>query len=78
MAHSRADGKVTNEIDLLTELTLPDNKYKRGETKFELVMSDAHYEVEKQRLKLLAHRKILKNPLLRLGQSRCPTAQGDI
>ena len=44
MAQSQADNKVTNEIDLLTELTLPDNKSKRGETKFELVMSDAHYE----------------------------------
>ena len=47
IAQSRAetfDNKVTNEINLLTKLTLPDNKSKRGETEFELVMSDAHFE----------------------------------
>ena len=47
MAQSRAetfDNKVTNEINLLTKLTLPDNKSKRGETEFELVMSEAHFE----------------------------------
>ncbi len=47
MEQSRAeilDNKVTNEINLLTKLTLPDNKSKRGETEFELVMSDAHFE----------------------------------
>ena len=47
MAHSQAeifDNKVTNEIDLLTKLSMPDSKSKRGETIFELVMSDAHFE----------------------------------
>jgi hypothetical protein len=47
MAQSQAeifDNKVTNEINLLSTLTLPDNKSKRGETVFELVMSDAHFE----------------------------------
>ena len=38
------DYKVTNEIDLSVQLTMPESKSKRGETQFELTMSDAHFE----------------------------------
>ena len=39
-----ADQKVTNEIDVQSQLTLPTTKYQRGETYFELTISDAHFE----------------------------------
>jgi len=39
-----ADQKVTNEIDVQSQLTLPTTKYQRGETNFELTISDAHFE----------------------------------
>lgn len=38
------DQKVTNEIDITSTLILPSNKMQRGDTLFELVMSDSHYE----------------------------------
>lgn len=41
---SLADQKVTNEIDVQSQLTLPTSKYQRGETTFELTISDAHFE----------------------------------
>jgi hypothetical protein len=42
--NSLADQKVTNEIDVQSQLTLPTTKYQRGETNFELTISDAHFE----------------------------------
>lgn len=41
---SQADQKVTNEIDVQSQLTLPTTKHQRGETTFELTISDAHFE----------------------------------
>ena len=38
------DSKLTNEIDLTGALTFPNTKYQRGETLFELMISNAHYE----------------------------------
>ena len=39
-----ADQKVTNEIDVQSRLTVPNSKSQRGETSFELTISDAHFE----------------------------------
>ena len=43
-APARAENKVTNEIDVTANLIMPSSKNSRGETLFELKMSDAHFE----------------------------------